>query len=59
MWTKAIDRSAEVAVRALDNVPLLHVRSESIVDHGETSVEETTAEVAKIFIPCIIASACA
>ena len=58
VWTKAIDYPAEVVVGASDEIPLLHVRFESVVDRCETSVEETTAEVTKVDIPCVLPSAC-
>jgi len=33
MWSKAIDHSAEVVVRASDEVPSLHVLFDGVVDH--------------------------
>ena len=58
MRTKAIDRLPEVVIRASDEIPPLHVGSNGGIDRHETPMEETTAEITKVFILHIIASTC-
>ena len=56
--TEAVDRSAVVVVRTSYDIPLFCIGFDTFSDHLETSMEEATAEVAKVLILRILPSAC-